>query len=302
MKVPFYCSFSIIKLYIKLFCSFLCIVDICIYELNPCVVFVSSGVRRFEAKGKQVDGWGRDKYLPLSNLKNPVNGLLANDTIIFKVEINVVSGVQYTSKQFTKEPFAAQLYSMMEGPLTDIQFKLSGGGGISKILHANKCMLSIRSPVFYNMFTNNMRETQLDLIELPESPAVFQELLHFIYTDSCSQYHHDLGFVKDLLTAASKYQVQGLIKNCEARLSLAINTKNCISMLIFADSLYTEELKKNALQYIARNITEVEQEEEYLLLDSSLLDGISAAQKSINRRYFGGDSSFVKGAKLCIIS
>ena len=51
--------------------------------------FSSSGVRLFEAKGTQIDGWGRDKFMPISNLNDPILGYYVNDIVIFKVEITV---------------------------------------------------------------------------------------------------------------------------------------------------------------------------------------------------------------------
>ena len=50
-------------------------------------VFVSSGVRLFEAKGVQIDGWGRDKFMLLENLLDSDSGFLVNDAVIFKVEV-----------------------------------------------------------------------------------------------------------------------------------------------------------------------------------------------------------------------
>jgi hypothetical protein len=52
-------------------------------------VFVSSGVRLFEAKGVQIDGWGRDKFMLASTVNDPDNGFVVDDIITFKVEITV---------------------------------------------------------------------------------------------------------------------------------------------------------------------------------------------------------------------
>lgn len=51
--------------------------------------FASSGVRVFEAKGVQVDGWGRDKFMLNQMLNDAVLGYCINDVVIFKVDITV---------------------------------------------------------------------------------------------------------------------------------------------------------------------------------------------------------------------
>jgi hypothetical protein len=56
--------------------------------------FSSSGVRVFEAKGVQVDGWGRDKFMSNTSLINPDSKFCVNDTVIFKVEITVFGDIE----------------------------------------------------------------------------------------------------------------------------------------------------------------------------------------------------------------
>ena len=59
-------------------------------------VFVSSGVRLFEAKGVQIDGWGRDKFMLLETLMDPDNGFLLDDAVVFKVEVQVYGELEQT--------------------------------------------------------------------------------------------------------------------------------------------------------------------------------------------------------------
>lgn len=60
-------------------------------------VFASTGVRRFEARGENVDGWGRDKFMERSVLLNPRNGFCLNDTVIFRAEVTVYSTIPTTT-------------------------------------------------------------------------------------------------------------------------------------------------------------------------------------------------------------
>ena len=43
----------------------------------------------FEAKGVQIDGWGRDKFINNTLLYSPDAGYCVDDTVVFKVEITV---------------------------------------------------------------------------------------------------------------------------------------------------------------------------------------------------------------------
>ena len=48
-------------------------------------IFASTGVRKFEARGVHVDGWGRDKFISNSILRDPANGLIVDNKAIFRV-------------------------------------------------------------------------------------------------------------------------------------------------------------------------------------------------------------------------
>ena len=60
-------------------------------------VFASSGVRVFEAKGVQIDGWGRDKFMPAAMLLEPDFGFVVDDVAVFKVEITVFGDLESAS-------------------------------------------------------------------------------------------------------------------------------------------------------------------------------------------------------------
>ena len=57
-------------------------------------MFASSGMRIFEPKGVQIDGWGRDKFISSSMLGTDDIGLCINDTVIFKVEVTVYGDLE----------------------------------------------------------------------------------------------------------------------------------------------------------------------------------------------------------------
>lgn len=266
-------------------------------------VFCSSGLRRFEAKGKQVDGWGRDKFVALDRLHSADHGLLVNDTVVFRVEVNVLCRLQYAAKPFVLDAFAASMHSMCAGPFVDVTLRCVGSlgtGSTQQDFPANKCVLAARSPVFHAMFTNGMQESNQRLVTLPDDPCAVRELVHFVYTDTCSHAYLDIDLVKQVLATAAKYQVAGLARVCECRLALALTPQTCVSLLALADSLCAAELRASALQLAARHLDELERDDEFALLDPALQQEVADARKSIGRR-FRFSSAISKGAQYCSI-
>ena len=62
-------------------------------------VFASTGVRKFEARGIHVDGWGRDKFISNAVLRDLSNGFIVNEKVIFKVEITVYGDLDHPQNQ-----------------------------------------------------------------------------------------------------------------------------------------------------------------------------------------------------------
>jgi speckle-type POZ protein len=149
-------------------------------------VFASAGIRKFEAKGIQVDGWGRDKFIAASQLRDAWVGLCVNDTVVFKVEVTVFGGLtpitQCLANGVPVSTLAQSLQRALEDPcgtFADVSLCLD-----SEVLEAHKSVLCARSPVFRAMFHSQMAEAvssrvHIEGIELP----VMRELLNFMYTD-----------------------------------------------------------------------------------------------------------------------
>jgi hypothetical protein len=74
-------------------------------------VFTSSGVRQFDARGKHVDGWGRNKFIATKTLKSPINGLYRH-TISCGFEIRVMGPTKLESKPYILDEFTKPILSM----------------------------------------------------------------------------------------------------------------------------------------------------------------------------------------------
>lgn len=154
-----------------------------------------------------------------------------------------------------------------------------------------------------------MRESLQSEIVLPEEDLlIFQELIHYIYTDSyhSSKSDDNIHFKQELLALASQYQVKGLMHQLEIELSSALTLDNCVQMLIFSDAIFANELKKNCLQFIAMNYEALSSEETLHALSNDLQSQIEQFKCSVYRKGFfkvhSGNNSDKRGFKLCIIS
>eukprot|EP00462_Mataza_sp_D1_P024806 CAMPEP_0175126378 /NCGR_PEP_ID=MMETSP0087-20121206/3816_1 /TAXON_ID=136419 /ORGANISM="Unknown Unknown, Strain D1" /LENGTH=605 /DNA_ID=CAMNT_0016408275 /DNA_START=42 /DNA_END=1859 /DNA_ORIENTATION=+ len=121
-------------------------------------------------------------------------------------------------------------------------------------MKSHKLILASRSPVFAAMFFSDFVEaTSPDIIEIKDvSPLGFSTLLTFIYTDRVSLKSENL---LEVLFAAKKYQLDGLIKACMTNLRDDLTTSNCCSFLKSAPAWMDET--SVILQYIYENADQV---------------------------------------------
>ena len=114
--------------------------------------------------------------------------------------------------------------------------------------YVHKAILASRSPVFAKMFSSDMLESATNTLTLPDiEPDVLKELLTYIYTGECPNIkEHALS----LLGQAEKYELSHLKALCEERLSYDLQISNAANIIILADTLKAEQLKRNALLFI----------------------------------------------------
>lgn len=125
---------------------------------------------------------------------------------------------------------------------------------------AHKAILAARSKVFAAMFTHDMLESKLDRVVIRDcEPAIFEELLRFIYTDSV---RGDVdAMALDLLKVADKYDLEKLKALCERSLCAKITEQTVIGTLTTADLFRGQQLRRAAIGFIARNNAVMQTEE-----------------------------------------
>ncbi|KAH3751312.1 hypothetical protein DPMN_185865 [Dreissena polymorpha] len=122
-------------------------------------------------------------------------------------------------------------------------------------ISAHKYMLVCRSSVFQSIFYGAISSDSKDTIPVSDiEPEIFKNLLQYIYTDEVSVGH---GNVKDLLYAAKKYAVKGLVKKCLAFLQSSINKENVCSVLEMGHTYNGKDLEASCIRFIHENAKEV---------------------------------------------
>ncbi|XP_077471949.1 kelch-like protein 10 [Stigmatopora argus] len=120
--------------------------------------------------------------------------------------------------------------------------------------HIHKIILCNCSPYFGALFlrwsTPNQRIYAIHGLTAP----LMQLFVDFAYNGSVSVTE---DIVQDLLIAADKFNVTGIVRTCSAFLAEQLCPDNCIGIWQFTKNCYTPELEDNAHQYILYHFEEV---------------------------------------------
>ena len=127
-------------------------------------------------------------------------------------------------------------------------------------LHAHRCILTARAPVFKTMLDASMIEGQSDSIIITDiSYEVMREVLRFLYTN---KFTRDMDTVLDdigeaILYAAHKYEVTGLVGLCEMHFIRRVAVENALFMRQLASKYNLTGLTAAVDAYIAKHSEEI---------------------------------------------
>ena len=198
-------------------------------------------------------------------LSNPP-WLLPEDQLTLCCQVSIVGTFFNTPEQnitpAIKDPrhmIADDLGELWENSLcTDCCLFVAG-----QEFRAHKAILAARSPVFRAMFEHEMVERLTNRVDINDlDPKVFKEMMGFIYTGKAPHLHiHSMAC--DLLAAADRYGMEGLMVLCEDALSRNLSVENAAHTLILADLHSAQQLKTQALYFIALHASVVSETSEW---------------------------------------
>ena len=197
--------------------------------------------------------WIFEDFIRLSDLENPANQLLPNDTLTICCRVEKMDRESEECTCVMEQPqvassrrqLAQHLTTLLDDKFADFFFKVQ-----NVKIPAHKAILSARSPVFAAMFQHNTAENETKQLKIEDTtPDAFRALLKFIYTGQC-----DVGMLTgELIVAASRYGIQDLKKICAKEMRKNLTVDNAVELLILSDLHQANELKEGAMLFINKN-------------------------------------------------
>ncbi|PAN40193.1 hypothetical protein PAHAL_7G298400 [Panicum hallii] len=140
--------------------------------------------------------------------------------------------------------------ALKDGRGADVTFGVAG-----REFRAHRVLLAARSPVFDAELLGPMAEKDARRVVQIEDmePAVFEMLLHFIYTDSPpgSLEGYSTATAQDLLVAADRYGMERLKLMCAEKLCKSIDVSTVMTTLALADQHHCQELKEACIAFMS---------------------------------------------------
>ncbi|XP_052278498.1 kelch-like protein 5 isoform X4 [Dreissena polymorpha] len=129
---------------------------------------------------------------------------------------------------------------------------------------AHRLVLSAASDYFAAMFTNDVREANMEEIKMKEmDPDALEAIVKFAYTGTI-ELREDT--VENLLATACMLQLSEVVEACCNFLMKQLHPSNCIGIRQFADAQGCCDLYKVANNYVMERFGEVMNTQEFLIL------------------------------------
>ena len=203
-------------------------------------------------------GLGFEKFLNLNKLTPatlPEDELHVKCEIMYAVEQTSLSGSSSISLPLLSSSgsLIGHFKNLIDTKtLTDLVIQVQ-----EEKFDAHKIILSARSSVFLAMFQSDLTEKQTNTVKIEDiEPAVFKEVLRFIYTDQVENMDE---LAEGLLAAAERYMLELLKEKCASHLATKITVENCAHLLLLADLHSAAVLKTFVLDFFRSRAAEVAQ-------------------------------------------
>jgi speckle-type POZ protein len=192
---------------------------------------------------------GFSEFIRLTDLENPANHLLPDDTLtifchvvdkkVWETNFFDMPEQPHTIPQFLHD-FIENLPSIIDDKYADFVFFVQ-----NVKIQAHRAFLASRSPVFADMSKHDTQENKTNEAEINDmTPAAFRAFLRFIYTGQRAE---------EFLIAANKYDIPKLKQFCAKELRKKLTANNAVDLLILSDLPEAEDLKEGVMFFINKN-------------------------------------------------
>lgn len=203
--------------------------------------------------------WGYQKFVDKSKLKPSLSvesGYLIRCVLtVMKEPRTEVKRNRFIVPQPNLQDHLQQMWK--DGQGADLTFSVGG-----QMFNAHRYLLAARSPVFKAELFGPMKAkaTQTQSIKIDDmEPSIFEDLLHFVYTDSLPEDEHykegRMAKFQHLLVAADRYGLERLRLLCESKLCEGIDVETVATTLVLAEQHHCKDLKEACVEFMApRNV------------------------------------------------
>ena len=129
-------------------------------------------------------------------------------------------------------------------------------------IHAHRAVLAASSAYFMAMFTNEMKESQQDVIEMQDiNPTILENLVTFAYMGDIEV---SVDNVQDVLSASSLLQIRQVQEICCDFLKKQLDASNCLGIKNFAEANGCQQLSEVIDNFARMHFQDVSLSSEFL--------------------------------------
>ncbi|XP_043223308.1 ankyrin repeat and BTB/POZ domain-containing protein 2-like isoform X3 [Amphibalanus amphitrite] len=134
--------------------------------------------------------------------------------------------------------------------LSDVQFRVEG-----RVFYAHKIILINASPRFKQMLNSKFCDGNPPIVQINDIRYdIFELVMHFLYKGGCQQLSVGQTDVLELMAAANFFQLDRLLRFCEARCAKLVDLDNIVSMYIHAKVYNAAQLLEYCQSFLLQNM------------------------------------------------
>lgn len=134
--------------------------------------------------------------------------------------------------------------------MSDVQFRVEG-----RAFYAHKIILVNASPRFKSMLASKSAEGTTPVVQINDIRYdIFQLVMQYLYKGGCEDFDIDQNDVLELLTAATFFQLDGLVRFCEARCSKCVDLDNVVATYVHAKVYNAVQLLEYCQGFLLQNL------------------------------------------------
>ncbi|XP_018020102.1 uncharacterized protein LOC108676527 isoform X2 [Hyalella azteca] len=134
--------------------------------------------------------------------------------------------------------------------LSDVQFRVEG-----RVFYAHKIILVNASPRFKQMLSSKFCEGNPPIVQIHDIRYdIFELVMQSLYKGGCRNLAVEQGDVLELMAAANFFQLDSLLRYCEAKCSSQVHLHNVVSMYIHAKVYGAMQLLEYCQGFLLQNM------------------------------------------------